>query len=58
MENEADRRILAKAKAVLDDYRGRRERYIGEGKPGVVELLRDWFCDGRCDPARYSERLR
>jgi hypothetical protein len=58
VENEADRRILAKAKAVLDDYRGRRERYIGEGKPGVVELLRDWFCDGRCDPARYSERLR
>ena len=58
--NEADERILARAKAVLEDYRRRRERYIGEGKPGVVELLRDWFDDGsgRCDPARYSERFR
>lgn len=54
VENEADRRILDKAKAVLEEYRRRRERYIGEGKPGVVELLRDWFDDGtgRCDPGR------
>jgi len=50
--NEADRKILEKASAVLDEYRRRRERYIGDGKPGVVELLRDWFDDGsgRCDP--------
>jgi hypothetical protein len=54
VENEADRKILEKARAVLEEYRGRRERYIGEGKPGVVALLRDWFDDGngRCDPAR------
>jgi hypothetical protein len=53
-ENEADRKILEKARAVLDEYRWRRERYIGEGKPGVAELLRDWFDDGngRCDPTR------
>ncbi len=57
--NEVDQGILAKAHAVLLDYRRRRERYIGEGKPGVVELLRDWFDDGtgRCDPG-YSDRLR
>jgi len=54
VENEADRRILENARAVLEEYRRRRERYIGDGKPGVVELLRDWFDDGtgRCDPAR------
>ncbi len=59
VENDADREILSKAKAVLLEYRRRRERYIGEGKPGVVELLRDWFDDGtgRCDPG-YSDRLR
>jgi hypothetical protein len=28
----------------LADYRIRREKYIGDAKPGVIELLRDWFC--------------
>lgn len=52
VENDSDRKILEEARAVLED-RKRRERYIGEGKPGVVELLRDWFDDsGRCDPGR------
>jgi hypothetical protein len=53
-ENEEDRRFLEKASTVLKDYRNRRERYIGTGKPGVVELLRDWYDDGagRCDPGR------
>ncbi len=63
VENDTDREILSKANAVLEDYRRRRERYIGEGKRGVVELLRDWFDEGSgvCDPANvvtYSERLR
>jgi hypothetical protein len=59
VENEADRKILAEASSVLADYRRRRERYIGDGKPGVIELLRDWCDDGtgRCDPS-YSDRLR
>jgi hypothetical protein len=54
VENEADQEILEKASAVLDEYRRRRERYIGEGKAGVVELLRDWFDDGSgtCDPGK------
>lgn len=64
VETDEDRKILEKAKAVLEEYRRRRERYIGEGKPGVVELLRDWFDDGtgRCDPASaltgHSEMFR
>ena len=54
VRNEDDERLLAKAKAVLEEYRLRRERYVGEGKGGVVELLRNWFDDGagRCNPAR------
>lgn len=45
------------AHLILAEYRRRRERYIGPGKPGIVELLRDWFDNGsgRCAPenARY-----
>jgi hypothetical protein len=56
VENDEDRRILEKARAVLDEYRKRRERYVGEGKPGVVELLRDWYDDGAggCNPGIAS----
>ncbi len=41
------------AALILAEYRARRERYIGPGKPGVVALLRDWFDDGTglCAPA-------
>jgi len=46
VENEADRELKLRAEAVLNTYRSLRERYIGEGKPGVVALLRDWFDDG------------
>ena len=46
------------AHVVLAEYRRRRERYVGAGKKGVVELVRDWFDDGsgRCSPAnaRYQ----
>ena len=46
------------ARVILAEYKRRRERYIGEGKKGVVELVRDWFDDGsgRCSPAnaRYQ----
>jgi len=53
LENDADRDLKRRAAAVLADYRARRERYIGDGKPGVVVLLRDWFDDGqgRCSVA-------
>lgn len=31
---------------ILASYKQRREQYVGQGKRGVVELLRDWFDDG------------
>jgi hypothetical protein len=46
-ETDEDRAIRVKAARILAAYRVRRERYVGEGKPGVVALLRDWFDDGR-----------
>ncbi|MGQ9896474.1 MAG: hypothetical protein ACUVR8_02790 [Acidobacteriota bacterium] len=41
METDEEKRLRARALAVLDDYRARRARLIGEGKPGVVALLRE-----------------
>jgi hypothetical protein len=29
---------------ILAEYRQRREKFIGDGKPGIVALLRDWYC--------------
>ena len=56
--NDADRALMAKSDPILAEYRLRRAFYIGEGKPGVVALLRDWFDDGygRCAPenARFD----
>ncbi len=47
---DIDKDLRAKAEPILAAYKKRRAEYIGEGKKGVVELLRDWFCvpDGRC----------
>lgn len=49
-ETDEDRAIKARAGLILAEYKKRRARYIGPGKRGVVELLRDWFDDGtgRC----------
>ncbi len=49
---EEDRATREQATRILADYRERRKRYVGEGKPGIVALLRDWFDDGtgRCGP--------
>lgn len=46
-EQDEDRAIRARAAEILAAYRERRARFIGAGKPGVVELLRDWFEDGK-----------
>lgn len=46
-ETEADRMLKHRAAPILAEYKTRRARYIGEGRRGVVELLRDWFDDGR-----------
>ncbi len=55
-ETDADRAVRAAAAPVLEAYRQRRAYYVGAGRPGVVELLRDWFDDGTgwCDPANAS----
>lgn len=52
-ETEEDRTLRDRAGRILAAYRERRARYVGEGKPGVVALLRDWLDDGTgfCDPA-------
>jgi hypothetical protein len=43
-EREEDRAFRAALSKVFEDYKQRRERFIGEGKPGVVAMLREWFC--------------
>jgi hypothetical protein len=54
---QADDIALRKvSEAILAEYRKRRERFIGKGNPGVVELLRDWFCasNGQCSPGNAT----
>lgn len=53
MENDVDRALRARAEPVFASYKKRRAEYIGEGKRGVVEMLRDWFCDAQkgCAPS-------
>jgi hypothetical protein len=46
-ERDEDRAIKQKAEQILAEYKLRRARFIGTGKPGVIHLLRDWFDDGR-----------
>lgn len=49
-EREEDKRFREKLAGILEEYRRRRAEWVGEGKPGIVALLRDWFCgkDGVC----------
>jgi hypothetical protein len=51
--NDEDRRLRERAAPILAMYRELRPKYIGEGKPGIVQLIRDWFDDGsgRCSSA-------
>jgi hypothetical protein len=50
IENETDKLLKAHALKVFEEYKTRREKYIGEGKKGVVEMMRDWLClgEGKC----------
>lgn len=43
-ESGEDIRLRFAVETALADYRARREKYVGPGKPGVAKLLRDWFC--------------
>lgn len=62
-ENDVDRALKTRTAEILASYGERRAKYVGEGNPGaadrgVVEMLRDWFDDGKgfCSPAntRFS----
>jgi len=52
-DSPEDRALRARAAHILAEYRTRRAQYVGSGKPGIVALLRDWFCkgDGGCAAA-------
>jgi hypothetical protein len=54
-----DTELLQRAKPILNEYRRLRAQYIGDGKPGPVALLRDWFDDGsgKCHPNHAIEKL-
>ncbi len=49
VENEHDSALKGKALKIFEEYKTKREKYIGDGKKGVVELLRVWLCDERGD---------
>jgi len=55
----ADTAIVEKAAPILKSYRERRAQFIGPGKSGAAELLRDWLCDntGMCAADRALQRL-
>lgn len=46
VDNAEDTQLREKAERILKAYRERREKYIGDGKPGALALLRDWLDDG------------
>jgi hypothetical protein len=51
-ENETDKALRARSMEIFTAYKKRRAEYIGEGKKGVVEMLRDWFCEAnKCSPS-------
>jgi hypothetical protein len=52
-----DVQLQARADAILNEYRARRARYIGPGKPGILALIRDWYDDGsgHCSPANTMQ---
>jgi hypothetical protein len=47
--------LRSRAGEILAEYRRLRAEYVGEGKRGVVELMRDWYAAGPgvCDPAAF-----
>jgi hypothetical protein len=56
-ETPEDAALRARAGRILAEYRKRREKYIGDGKPGVVAMLREWFCvKDRCSAEHANVR--
>jgi hypothetical protein len=52
-EEAADKQLRVQAARILAEYKRRRAIYIGPGKKGVAEMLRDWFCktNEQCSPS-------
>lgn len=48
-ENAEDVSLRERSTKILEQYTARREKYIGSNKPGIVALLRDWFCRSDTD---------
>jgi hypothetical protein len=46
-ETEEDRALRERSLRILAKYRTLRAQYVGEGKPGIVALIRDWMDDGK-----------
>ncbi len=47
LETAVDRELKDKALRIFEEYKAKRAKHIGDGKKGVVELLREWLCDER-----------
>jgi hypothetical protein len=52
-ERPEDVALRKRAAPILRKYRELRAKYVGDGKPGIVALIRDWMDDGKgqCSPA-------
>jgi len=50
VEDETDKTLRVKAEKIFNEYKRRRAEYIGDGKKGVIEMMRNWLCDssGKC----------
>lgn len=44
IENSDDAAIKSSATKALEEYKKRREKFIGSDKPGAAALVREWFC--------------
>lgn len=57
LENSEDRALKEKALKIFHEYKTRREQYIGDGRKGVVEMVRAWLCDERreCGPSSETQ---
>jgi hypothetical protein len=54
--NKDDSELLARADRILVEYKARRLKYIGVGRPGVVAMMREWYDDGtgHCAPSNIK----
>lgn len=52
-ETESEKSLRSQCESLIQHYTKLREEYIGNEKPGVVRLIRDWFDDGSgyCHPS-------